>query len=58
MVPFPEDRKAIDIGDFYADYSAIESELGWSPAVGLEEGLARTLELLPRARRRTTGADE
>jgi UDP-glucose 4-epimerase len=43
-IPFPDERKAIDIGDFYADYSAIEQELGWTPAVGLEEGLARTLE--------------
>ncbi len=44
LIPFPEDRKAIDIGDFYADYSAIERELGWRPEVGLEEGLARTLD--------------
>jgi UDP-glucose 4-epimerase len=44
LIPFPDDRKAIDIGDFYADYSAIENELGWTPAVSLEEGLARTLE--------------
>ena len=44
LIPFPEDRKAIDIGDFYADYSAIERELGWTPAVDLEQGLARTLE--------------
>jgi UDP-glucose 4-epimerase len=43
-IPFPADRKAIDIGDFYADWSAIESTLGWRPAVALEDGLARTLE--------------
>lgn len=42
-IPFPPDRKSIDIGDFYADYSAIEQTLGWQPAVPLEEGLARTL---------------
>jgi UDP-glucose 4-epimerase len=43
-IPFPADRKAIDIGDFYADWSAIESTLGWRPVVPLEDGLARTLE--------------
>ena len=42
-MPFPEDRKAIDIGDFYADYGKIERELGWRPEVDLREGLARTL---------------
>jgi len=42
-VPFPDDRQAIDIGDFYADYGKIERELGWRPATALEEGLAQTL---------------
>jgi UDP-glucose 4-epimerase len=43
-IPFPEDRKAIDIGDFYADYSKIERTLGWHPRVPLREGLAQSLE--------------
>ena len=43
LVPFPEDRKAIDIGDYYADFSKISEALGWAPGVQLEEGLARTL---------------
>jgi UDP-glucose 4-epimerase len=43
LVPFPSDREAIDIGDFYADYSKIERELGWSPQVPLREGLERSL---------------
>ena len=41
--PFPQDRKRIDIGDYYADYSLIRSELGWEPRVPLREGLAHTL---------------
>ena len=44
LVPFPEDRKAIDIGDYYADFRKIEKILGWSPTVTLEEGLKQTLE--------------
>jgi len=44
IVPFPEERKAIDIGDYYADYRKIRSKLGWKPQVNLEEGLLRTLE--------------
>jgi UDP-glucose 4-epimerase len=43
VVPFPEDRKAIDIGDFYANFGRIERELGWAPAVALRDGLAETL---------------
>jgi UDP-glucose 4-epimerase len=42
-IPFPADRKAIDIGDFYADYGKIESELGWAPRVPLRVGLERSL---------------
>jgi len=44
LVPFPADRKAIDIGDYYADFGKIEKALGWSPRVKLEEGLKQTLD--------------
>ncbi len=40
---FPADRKRIDIGDYYADFSLIRSTLGWEPRVSLREGLARSL---------------
>jgi UDP-glucose 4-epimerase len=43
VVPFPEDREAIDIGDYFADYSRARAQLGWQPAVPLAEGLARTI---------------
>jgi UDP-glucose 4-epimerase len=43
LVPFPSERKAIDVGDYYADFGKIERELGWRPEVPLREGLARTL---------------
>ncbi len=44
LVPFPPDRKAIDIGDYYADYRMIRSKLGWQPKVPLKEGLTRTID--------------
>ena len=44
LIPFPEDRKSIDIGDFYADYSAIERDVGWRPTVDVQEGVRRTLD--------------
>jgi UDP-glucose 4-epimerase len=43
LVPFPPDREAIDIGDYYGDFAHIRDALGWEPEVGLEEGLARTV---------------
>jgi UDP-glucose 4-epimerase len=43
IVPFPPERKAIDIGDYYGDYSLIHTRLGWTPKVPLRDGLARTL---------------
>ena len=50
LVPFPEERKAIDIGDYYSDYSLIKSELGWSPRVGLSDGLSRTIAYYAQCR--------
>jgi len=41
---FPAERKKIDIGDYYSDFSLIEHELGWKPNIGLREGLQRTLD--------------
>ena len=43
IVPFPSERVAIDIGDYYSDFSLIRQELGWQPKVGLREGLQRTV---------------
>ena len=44
LVPFPEERRSIDIGDYFANDSKIRARLGWEPAVPLREGLARSLE--------------
>ena len=44
LTPFPPERKKIDIGDYYSDYSLIQRELGWSPKVALEAGLRATID--------------
>lgn len=44
LIPFPADRKKIDIGDYYADTTLIQQELGWEPRVNLREGLNLTLD--------------
>jgi len=43
IVPFPAERKRIDIGDFYADTARIRKALGWEPKVPLRQGLAETI---------------
>jgi len=43
LVPFPEERKRIDIGDFYADTSLVRQTLGWSPTIPLKRGLEETI---------------
>ena len=47
-IPFPPDRKSIDIGDYYADFSKIQRELGWTPRVPLADGLRRSLDYFRR----------
>ncbi len=44
IAPFPPERKAIDIGDYFGNHNLITSELGWQPRVPLRTGLQRTLE--------------
>jgi UDP-glucose 4-epimerase len=44
FLPFPQDRRKIEIGDFWGDFSKIRTFFGWEPKVPLKEGLARTVE--------------
>lgn len=43
VAQFPAERHAIDIGDYYADFSKIRAQLGWKPKRSLRETLAKTL---------------
>jgi UDP-glucose 4-epimerase len=40
---FPEERRRIEIGDYYADTTKIRAQLGWIPRTTLRDGLAKTL---------------
>jgi UDP-glucose 4-epimerase len=44
FIPFPPDRKRIDIGSYASDSSRITAALGWRPVVSFEHGLGATLE--------------
>lgn len=43
LVPFPEERRAIDIGSFYVDDSKIRRVLHWQASTPLLEGLSHTI---------------
>jgi UDP-glucose 4-epimerase len=43
-VDWPEDKKAIDIGSFYADSSKFRQTTGWAPQVSLADGFRRTVD--------------
>ena len=42
-IPFPEKRKAIDVGDFICDYKSFASSFNWSPQVKFREGIQKTI---------------
>jgi UDP-glucose 4-epimerase len=43
-VDWPPDKKAIDIGSFYADSTKFKQATGWAPTVTVREGLGRAIE--------------
>ena len=44
LVEFPQERKSIDIGDYYSDFSKIKKLIGWEPRMSLNEGLRKSLD--------------
>lgn len=42
-VPWPPLAEQVETGDFVADVSRIDRELGWRPAIALRDGLERTV---------------
>jgi len=43
LIPFPAERKAIDIGSIYVDDRKIRRVLKWRPQIDMREGLTRTI---------------
>ncbi|MFZ6026537.1 MAG: NAD-dependent epimerase/dehydratase family protein [Chloroflexota bacterium] len=43
IIPFPENRRRIDIGDYHGDYAKIQAAVNWQPQIALRSGLERTL---------------
>ncbi|NOY59696.1 MAG: NAD-dependent epimerase/dehydratase family protein [Calditrichaeota bacterium] len=43
IVPFPKEKKRIDIGDYYGDYRRIRATLGWQYHTHMRTGLKKTI---------------
>lgn len=50
FVEWPADRKAIETGDYFADYSKFTRATGWKPEVEMEKGLEETVSFYQRNR--------
>ena len=44
VMPFPPERKKIDIGDYYSSYDRFKAATGWQPQRQLRQTLQQTLE--------------
>ena len=47
-VPFPEDRKSIDIGSYHSDTTRLRGELGWTPRTEFSRGVEQTVAFYRR----------
>jgi UDP-glucose 4-epimerase len=43
-VPWPEEYRAVETGDYQSDITLARHDLGWSPITEIREGIARTVE--------------
>ncbi len=57
FVDWPAEKKAIDIGSFYADSTLFTQTTGWTPRVSLADGLNRTLAYYRAHMTQYLGAD-
>lgn len=50
LIPFPEEKKKIDIGDYYASYEKFNKATSWKPKISYEEGFRKTLDYYKKNR--------
>jgi nucleoside-diphosphate-sugar epimerase len=43
LMPFPAEKKRIDIGDYYGDYRKFSQMTGWQPKTSVRDGFAKML---------------
>ena len=44
LVPYPKERKSLEVGDYWGDFTKIHTRLGWSPVTTLQEGITKTIQ--------------
>jgi UDP-glucose 4-epimerase len=44
LIPWPESRQRIDVGDVYSSYELIRQTLGWEPMTPLRAGMERMIQ--------------
>ena len=50
LVPWPPERKRIDIGDVYSSYAKAKADLGWEPTTSLQDGLRTMIDYYDKHR--------
>ena len=43
IMEYPQERKKIDIGDYYSCHKKFTAATGWKPKISLDETLSRTI---------------
>lgn len=44
LIPFPKERKSIEVGNYVADIKKIRDDLDWEPKISADEGIRMTFE--------------
>ena len=50
LIPFKDDLKKIEIGDYIANYEKVKNTVGWQPKISLEEGLRSSFDYYEKHR--------
>ena len=50
LIPFKDDLKKIEIGDYIANYEKMKNAVGWQPKISLEEGLRSSFDYYEKYR--------